>query len=77
MMILPAGWEAVPAAGSEILRRAEGFSAVEKVRDALSGGCRSFLLGAEGVSPTAGWLVANLVLFFVVEAWSAGIGKFL
>ncbi|CAJ0709596.1 fimbrial protein [Ralstonia mannitolilytica] len=25
----------------------------------------------------AGWLVANLVLFSVVEAWSAGIGKFL
>jgi hypothetical protein len=59
LMILPEGWAVAPPAGSEVVRRAEGFPAAGRVRDALSGGCRSFLLGVEGVSSTAGWLVAT------------------
>jgi len=59
LMILPAGWAIAPPAGSEVVRRAEGIPAAGRVRDALSGGCRSFLLGVDGVSASAGWLAAS------------------
>ena len=57
--VLPSVWRCDPPGGVDILLREAGQNACEAVRNALSGGERSFLFCADGAADHACWLVAT------------------